>query len=344
MNVENDGTVTVVIAAYGRPAALNRTLSSVYRQTYPNWRAVVVGDACSPEFFESVDRGDERVSFWNLPVRCGHQYGPNSAGIALDGSEFLAFLNHDDLWLEDHLERGLRALREGGEDVYLGRAAFCHAQNQTPNASGRLRFSETNRLEFLWRCMTGPFFYFEPASAWILRSRLAKQTGWWNAPDQVPVTPVMDWLMRLARTGARFHVAEVVSVLKLNIHYGRAHPSVPTYLQDCSLGPVARWLSLPADRIRAEIAEDLEQAESLGLLIREGMTGPIPITPEERNRVLGFLLYLHTGVVSPALVGPTIGPYTPAMAFGALQWRTGERVTGFLPAAEVLAKWDRCPR
>jgi len=337
-----EGTVTVVIAAYQRAEALNKTLASLCGQTYGNWRALVIGDGCAADFFSRVDVSDERITMINLPVRCGHQYGPSSVGILLAQGEYLAFLNHDDLWLRDHLERAVAALGSGADaaDVYLGRAAFCHAANQPkgPAEVDRPIFSELNRPEILWRCLSGPFYFFEPASAWVVRTDLAKKVGCWKPPDQVEVTPVMDWLSRLAREGGRFHVADAVTVLKLNLHLEGKQADAPRYYRDApELSAMDNLARQPASQVREEITRDLVRASELNLSVRPEMNGPMPMTPEERDKVMGFLLYVQTGIVSPQFVGPPIGPYRPENAFTALMKRTGERFTRFIPVSEILA-------
>jgi len=336
------GTVTVVIAAYQRAEALNKTLASVVRQTYGKWRALVIGDGCPADFFSRVDASDERITLINLPVRCGHQYGPNSVGIHLAQGEYLAYLNHDDLWLSDHLERAVAVLGAGDEaaDVYLGQAAFCHAANQPPRSavSDRPLFSELNRPETLWRCLSGPFYFFEPASAWVIRNDLARRVGYWKAPDEVEVTPVMDWLRRVARAGGRFHAADEVTVLKLNTQPARKGTDLPLYYQgDPELEALDGLARQPPARVREAIMQDLARAGELGLTVRPEMVGPIPMTPEERDRMTGFLLYVQTGLLSRPLVGPPIGPYRSENALTTLTRRTGERFSRFIPVSEILA-------
>lgn len=335
---EKAGVVTVVIAAYERPQALRNALRSLYRQTWTGWRALVVCDCCTPEFMSQVDRTDERVRYVNLPMRCGHQYGPNSIGMHLTDTEFLAFLNHDDLWLEDHLEIALARLNSEGVEAYLGRAAFCHRHNQPgwPHGPERLMFSELNRPEFLWRSLTGPVYFFEPASAWVVRAEFARKTGPWSPPDEIAVTPVMDWLARLAFSGARFSIGSQVSVLKLNLHHGSK--SMPSYHQgDAGQQHFEGMLSQSAEALRVTIAEDLPLARSRGLKVREDMADSLEMTPAERDRLSGFLLYLQTGIQVPGLLGPPIGTYTSRNAFANLAGRTGERLDRFPSVDSILA-------
>ena len=109
-NLKNDKEVTIIIAAYLRYDSLNIALQSVYKQTYKKWNVLIIADCCDDQFLEKVDLSDSRVRLINLPLRCGNQYGPNSVGIHMATTEYIAFLNHDDLWLSDHLEIAIETM------------------------------------------------------------------------------------------------------------------------------------------------------------------------------------------------------------------------------------------
>jgi glycosyltransferase involved in cell wall biosynthesis len=150
--------ITIVLSTYDRPDALQYTIESVQAQTIENWVLLVVGDACGPETEDVVaEFRDPRIKYVNLPERCGEQSGPNSVGLALADTDYIALLNHDDIWLPDHLEIGLDGLKRSSADLFVSRAAF---SIKTPLETDRLTFTEISpprrRLEeAFWR----PFFY-----------------------------------------------------------------------------------------------------------------------------------------------------------------------------------------
>ena len=111
-----------MIATYRRVEALRSTVRSVLLQTHGDWTALVIGDCCGEETADAL-RGfkDPRVRYYNLPERFGEQSGPNSAGLGLAAGEYVAFLNHDDLLLQDHLAHMLERLEAA--DFCVGRFA-----------------------------------------------------------------------------------------------------------------------------------------------------------------------------------------------------------------------------
>jgi glycosyltransferase involved in cell wall biosynthesis len=92
-------------------------LESVLTQTVTDWE-MWIGEACTDET-ESVVRGfaDPRIHFLNLPRQTGDQAGPNNEGLRLFRGRYIAYLNHDDLWLPDHLAVGVDALQQTGADL-----------------------------------------------------------------------------------------------------------------------------------------------------------------------------------------------------------------------------------
>ena len=113
--------VSIVIATFNRSAALRCALSSVSKQTVTEWETIVVGDCCTDDTADVVGSFDDpRIGFINLPVNFGEQSGPNNVGIERSRARLIAFLNHDDLWLPNHLEHSLVALHARCADLVFG--------------------------------------------------------------------------------------------------------------------------------------------------------------------------------------------------------------------------------
>lgn len=103
-------TVTVAIATFNRATILPRAIASVRRQTMQDFEIVVVDDGSTPPA-ESVVReiGDSRIRYIRHARNQGLPAARNTAIRAAAG-EYIAFLDDDDEWLEDKLEKQLHAL------------------------------------------------------------------------------------------------------------------------------------------------------------------------------------------------------------------------------------------
>jgi glycosyltransferase involved in cell wall biosynthesis len=127
-----DPLVTVRIGTYRNPDALiSRALASARRQTYPNWEAVVVGDGCEDDTGERVAAlADPRIRFHNRPYNGPYPAEPHkrwlvagthafNVGAELARGAWIAPIDQDDEWDDEHLEVLLRAAqRERAELVY----------------------------------------------------------------------------------------------------------------------------------------------------------------------------------------------------------------------------------
>lgn len=332
--------VSIIIATYGRPDALNLTLASVLAQSVTDWEAIIVADGCPPDVLAAIDADDPRIRVVNLPMRVGHQYGPNSVGMALARGRYLAFLNHDDLWLGDHLARAIAQLDSGHASFVFARAAFCHRIGQSTwlPRLGRLVFSEFNQPRAIWRCLDGPNALFEPASGWVVDAELAARIGPWRAPGTVARTPVMDWVCEAARHGARFAFGEATTVLKLNLHHP-SHVEQPTYALDTTLlEHVAPLLQVGDDALRAAIDDDVARAPERGLPVRPYLArAPDPHDAAEANARAHFSQLVETGTYPSACIDTERAERLRQDALGSLRIRTGEQNAGFPSIDDVLA-------
>ena len=124
--------VSVRIPTYNRGKILaERTIPSVLRQTYQNFELVIVGDHCTDSTEDLLKKfNDNRIRFFNLPKRGNYPDGlshrwmvagvePANEGIELCSGDWIAPLDDDDEFSEDHLEVLLNyALEHKYEMVY----------------------------------------------------------------------------------------------------------------------------------------------------------------------------------------------------------------------------------
>ncbi len=133
--------VSVLIPTYtNSKLLLERALPSVLRQTYENIEIVIVGDACAEEHVQRIKswiaaRGESRIRFHNLPVRGSYPSDPSRrwgvAGVAprnmaieLANGEWLAPLDDDDEFSENHIESLLDFARSGEREFVYGAVQY----------------------------------------------------------------------------------------------------------------------------------------------------------------------------------------------------------------------------
>lgn len=104
--------VSAIIATYKRADLVPRAIESVRKQTYPNLEIIVVDDG-SPDNTESVVRAipDERIRYIRHEKNKGLPAGRNT-GIRAATGEYIAFLDDDDEWRADKIEKQLKAIKD----------------------------------------------------------------------------------------------------------------------------------------------------------------------------------------------------------------------------------------
>lgn len=213
-------SVSLIVATYGRPEVLRCTLESVLMQDHRNWDAVVVGDHCGFETEEAVrEILDPRIRYYNLPDRFGEQSGPNTAGLRLAGGDFIVFLNHDDLMLQDHLSYAIRELERTGRSLFIGLHAKATSTCEDQDGNVAPVFTRLSpKRDHLEQLMTSTDFLLEPCSFWVVRSSLARAVGPWRPARELMRSPLRDWLLRAWRLERQFCLGARLTGLRFSVH------------------------------------------------------------------------------------------------------------------------------
>ena len=94
--------VDIVIPVYNRKPLLKRAVRSIYNQTYPYWRLFIVDDGSTDGSYEEFC-GD-KAQLLKLDENKGVSYARNY-GIKQGSAKWIAFLDSDDEWKADKLEK-----------------------------------------------------------------------------------------------------------------------------------------------------------------------------------------------------------------------------------------------
>ncbi len=114
--------VSVIIPSYNCERYLCEAIESVLRQTYPSLQIIVVDDGSTDSTPLLVRNYTDNVEYIRQP-RSGSGSARNT-GVAAARGDFLAFLDADDLWVEEKTEIQMGFL-ERHRDV---EAVFTHAR------------------------------------------------------------------------------------------------------------------------------------------------------------------------------------------------------------------------
>ena len=99
--------VSIIVPTYNCAKFIGRTIESAQAQTYRNWEMIIVDDRSTDntkEIVEQYIRNDSRIQYHLLDVNSGAAVARTTA-MKLARGDYMAFLDSDDLWLPDKLEK-----------------------------------------------------------------------------------------------------------------------------------------------------------------------------------------------------------------------------------------------
>lgn len=208
--------VTVVIATYNRAETLKYAIESVLWQTYQNFELWVIGDCCTDHTEQVVHSfmHDPRVHWYNLPKNSGYQSKPNNEGIRRGKGAYIAYLNHDDIWLPNHLEDTVSHLRKTNADIVFSVIqwvySFTHSKCDIPLL---------------------PSLPIPPeATAVVHKREVIDKIGYWKNIDETYSYPRVDFFRQAQFAGLKFEAVPSLTGLKFlwaekNYHDVGPHPA-----------------------------------------------------------------------------------------------------------------------
>lgn len=105
--------ISVIMPCYNMEKFIASSIQSVYNQTFSNWELLIVDDASTDKTAEIVQRfqeADSRIHFAAKSMHTGIADTRNQA-IGMAKGQYLAFLDADDVWHIDKLEKQLNFMK-----------------------------------------------------------------------------------------------------------------------------------------------------------------------------------------------------------------------------------------
>ena len=99
--------VTVITPIFNAQNFIAETIESVIDQTYQNWEMIIVDDCStdnSRDIVKKYEVKDSRIKLIELEVNFGGPARPRNVGLDISKGDYLAFLDADDVWLENKLQ------------------------------------------------------------------------------------------------------------------------------------------------------------------------------------------------------------------------------------------------
>ena len=188
-----DAAVSAVIPVYNGADLVAEAIESVYSQTALPSEVIVVDDGSTDGTPDILRQFEDQPGFRAVHKPNGGEASARNAGVQKAGGEFIAFLDHDDLWRQEKLERQLAAFHPA-----WGMSFTAH-ERTTPTTSEHVAHQDwdPDPRVVLARLEHGPAL--GPPSTWLIRRDALRLVRPFAQIDPFGT----DWLMglRLAAAG-----------------------------------------------------------------------------------------------------------------------------------------------
>jgi len=228
--------VSVIMPAYNSERYIADSIQSVLDQTYSNWELLVVDDGSTDKTADVVRQfaaHDSRVKYFFQ--QNGHQAKARNTAIAHASGTLLAFLDSDDLWLPEKLERQLQTLDATNVDVVYSNGVVIYEPGAAPGptdfpvVAGTVEGSRMLDLLLLLN--------FIPVQSVVARSEIVRDAGLFDESLSFNGCEDYELWLKLAAHGAVFH-----GMSEHLIKY-RRHPMATTHKNSALLKPMLRVVS-----------------------------------------------------------------------------------------------------
>lgn len=104
--------VSIIIPAYNSEKYISETISSVLNQTYSNFELIIINDGSTDntqDIIEAYCKQDIRVITFNK--KNSGVSDSRNFGLNFSKGKYISFLDSDDIWLQDNLEKKINILK-----------------------------------------------------------------------------------------------------------------------------------------------------------------------------------------------------------------------------------------
>lgn len=110
--LDNYGKVSIIMPAYNCEQFIMRAIKTVEKQTYIDWELIIVNDCSSDNTLSIIqNKSCEKIIVLSNEKNSGAAFSRNRA-IEIATGKYIAFLDSDDLWVENKLEKQLKFMEE----------------------------------------------------------------------------------------------------------------------------------------------------------------------------------------------------------------------------------------
>lgn len=222
--------ISIIIPVYNGSEYIEETVNSVIAQTCTNWELIITNDGSTDQtgqILKALQDRDSRILV--VTQQNGGMGKARNAAIAIARGEYLAFIDADDLWVPEKLDKQLAAMRDSGADLVY--------------TSGYLFKGDLRNIVREWRVPAGMHGYDDffvkqlygftvPVLSVLVKRSLAVAVGGFEESRKSQLAADYQLWLKIMDKGARFFGVDEC------LFFYRIHEKQSTFGDTLALGPV----------------------------------------------------------------------------------------------------------
>lgn len=180
-----EGLVSIVTPLYNAEKYIEETILSVLNQTYINWEMLIIDDCSSdkgPNIVKKYIKQDKRIKYIKLEENSGAAISRNKA-IELAEGEYIAFLDSDDLWKKEKLEKQINFMKENNYAISFTEYEEIDENGRKLNILIKVSKKPVTYRSYLLTnpigCLTGMYSVKKLGKVYMPNLRKRQDTGFW---------------------------------------------------------------------------------------------------------------------------------------------------------------------
>src|SRR5690554_3761048 len=122
--------ISIIMPAYNAENTIKESIQSVIKQTYANWELIIIDDCSQDGTIEIITRflHDKRITLLKNKENSGVAKTRN-IGIKSAKYEYIAFLDSDDIWANNKLEKQVEVIKTKHADFVFTAVKYIDNKN-----------------------------------------------------------------------------------------------------------------------------------------------------------------------------------------------------------------------
>ncbi len=188
--------VSIIITTYNRSGFLKEAMDSVLNQTFQDFELIIVDDNSTDDTAGTVfSYKDPRIVYIKRNINSGYQCVPKNDGIRVAKGQYIAYLDDDNKYTNDHIEILSKAL-DSNPDIDI---AYGNRQHFSRDGFGETKIGTAREFDFDALCEG--LNYIDISDLMHLREAIYRVGGW---DPEIKSMGDYDLILRFAKAGCKF--------------------------------------------------------------------------------------------------------------------------------------------